>query len=281
MQRFFIVLFSVIGWGLLLGYLIVAGRHCSRKQDETMIREVRVTVRDSATLQVVTPRMVRGWLEKEGVKTKEIPLEEVEVSRARRIVESHPFVRHAKVFTGLNGVLHVELTQRHPVARVQTSNGYRFYISDDGYILPLPAQGTMHVPIVTGHFTPPFAPGYAGSLEDAVAEPQKKLSENYLFLCKLINFVTFIGKDDFWRAEIVQINVRENPSPTGDPARQEPQVEFVPRAGNHLVVLGTLDDVPRKLDKLLRFYRQALDHEGWNGPKIVNLSYENQVICTK
>ena len=283
MRRFWPIVFSVVGWVAILAYLIVAGRHCAHKKDDVRVSRMRIVVRDSARLQLVTSAMVRGWLEGEGIKTRDLSLREIETSRIRQAIEKHIFVRHATVFTDLDGTLNIELSQRRPVVRVEMSNGYRFFLSDDGYVLPLQERGQdpVRVPIVTGAFSLPFAPGYVGSLDEAVSDKQKKISENYRFLLKLINFVAFIEDDDFWRAEIVQIIVREGSASVGDPAWQEPQVEFVPRAGNHIVVLGDLEDVPVKLDKLLSFYRHALAYEGWSGPKIINLKYRNQVICTK
>ena len=277
MRRFFTILFGIV----VLAYLIVAGRHCARKQGVAQVSQVRIVVRDSAQLNMVTPAAVRGWLEREGIKTRDLSLHEVDIARIRQVVEKHVFVRQATVFTDLRGRLNIELTQRRPIVRVEMANDARFYLSDDGYVLPVQRGDPVRVPIVTGSFTPPFAPGYVGKLDDAISDAQKKLTENWHFLLKLIKFVTFIEDDDFWSAEIVQIVVRESAAPVGDPAWQEPQVEIIPRAGNHVVVLGALDDVSAKLEKLLAFYRHGLAYEGWSGPKVINLKYRNQVICTK
>lgn len=281
MSRVWNIVLGVVGWGLLLAYLVVAARYCSGRQEARVVRQVRVVVRDSARQRVITPGMVRGWLEREGIRTKDMPLAEVDLRRIRELVTGRGYVRDAKVYTDFDGVLHIELSQRHPVARVNTYNGYNFYITDDGYILPLQPHEVLYVPVITGSFTPPFSRTYVGPLSEALPEAQKKSSENYRFFRKLINFVKFIERDDFWRAQIVQIQVSESPAPQGDPAWQEPQVEFVPRAGDHVVELGPLDDVEAKLAKLLDFYRDALAYEGWDGPKYINLKFRNQVICTK
>ncbi len=281
MNRTWNIVVGVLSWCALLAYLVVAARYCSGEQKAKVIRQVRVVVRDSARQRVITPDMVRGWLAKEGIQVKNIPVEEVDLRRIRKLVTGRGFVREAKVYTDFNGVLNIELSQRHPVARVNTYNGYNFYLTDDGYILPLQPHEVLYVPVITGNFTLPFSRSYMGGLADALPEEQKKSSENYLFFQKLINFVKFIERDDFWRAQIVQIQVSESSAPQGDPSWQEPQVEFIPRAGNHVVGLGSLDDVEAKLAKLMDFYRDALDYEGWDGPKYINLKFKNQVICTK
>ena len=281
MNRIWNIVLGIVSWGVLLAYLIVAARYCSEERETRTVSRVRVVVRDSARQRVITPDMVRGWLAKEGIRTKAAPVTEVDVRRIRELVTGRGFVREAKVYVDFDGVLNIELSQRYPVARVNTYNGYNFYLTDDGYVLPLQPHEVLYVPVVTGNFTPPFSRSYVGSLDGALSDEQKKSSENYRFFRKLINFVKFIERDDFWRSQIVQIQVSESPAPQGDPAWQEPQVEFIPRAGNHVVGLGSLDDVEAKLSKLLDFYRDALDYEGWDAPKYIDLRVRNQVICTK
>ena len=51
-------------------------------------------------------------------------------------VGSHDFVRTAKTSVGLDGVLTVTMDQRRPVVRIMTDNGYDFYYTADGYIVP-------------------------------------------------------------------------------------------------------------------------------------------------
>ena len=107
------------------------------------------------------------------------------------------------------------------------------------------------------------------------------MDENYLFFTKLINFVRLIRGDSFWNAQIVQIDVSTPARGAGQVHWQEPEVEIVPRVGRHVVLLGTLDEVEQKLDRLMLFYRRVLDYEGWETYRTVNLKYRNQVVCTK
>lgn len=102
------------------------------------------------------------------------------------------------------------------------------------------------------------------------------MSENYLFLANLINFVKFVESDGFWSAFWVQINVRDG----GSEGRYDPQIELVPRAGDQIVCLGSLDDYRSKLDKLTSFYRNGLAYEGWEACRYINLAYRGQVVCS-
>ena len=103
---------------------------------------------------------------------------------------------------------------------------------------------------------------------------QKKLRKRYEDFLKLINFVSCIEEDSFWRAEIVQIVVSTMSS--GDP-----EIELVPRAGDHTVLLGSLDDVDEKLERLLSFYENGLRNIGWESFRTISVKYKGQVVCTK
>ena len=96
-------------------------------------------------------------------------------------------------------------------------------------------------------------------------------------MAKLINFVKFVGYDDFWNAFIVQIRVNGADPQTED----EPQVEIVPRAGDQVIALGGIDAYEQKLDKLMSFYRKAVLYEGWDRYRYVNLKYKDQIVCVK
>lgn len=275
MKRILNIALSVTVWTGLFVYLVVAARMCERENSELELTGVRVVVADSAKHKIITPGMVKLWLSREGIDARGKKVAELDTEAIRQMVLGHLYVKDARVYTNLRGELTVELTQRRPIMRVNTYNGYNFYVTDDNYILPLQSHEVLYVPVVTGVFVPPFERGYVGSL-DALTEDGKKLSENSLFLSKLINFVQIIGKDDFWTSEIVQINVLGGEGV----GSKEPRIEIVPRTGNHLVTLGTLDGAEDKLARLLLFYRRALRYEGWDGCSRINVEFENQVICT-
>ena len=151
-----------------------------------------------------------------------------------------------------------------------------FYYTADGYIVPAGRHSAHYVPVVTGHFGLPFANGFSGQLGAGMEETEKKSNESYVFLYKLINFVEYIEDNEFWNAQVVQINVLPPPN-----ARTQPEIELIPRVGDHVILLGWLDGYERKLDKLLAFYRKAMPKEGWNKWNYINLKYDGQVVCSK
>jgi len=103
---------------------------------------------------------------------------------------------------------------------------------------------------------------------------QKKLEKSYEDFAKLLTFAERVGNDSFWGAEVVQIVARTTPGGALE-------VDLVPRSGRHIVRFGRVEEVERKLDKLLRFYRGGLSRVGWDEFRSIDLRYSDQVVCRK
>lgn len=110
--------------------------------------------------------------------------------------------------------------------------------------------------------------------QEAQRREQKKLEKSYEDFMKLLTFVEFVERDDFWRSEIVQIVAFTNSAGTLE-------INLIPRSGNHTILFGEAADVERKFDKLLRFYRNGMNNFGWSEYRIINVKYKDRVVCKK
>ena len=110
--------------------------------------------------------------------------------------------------------------------------------------------------------------------QEAERRKQKKLEKSYEDFMKLLTFVEFVEEDDFWRSEVVQIAARTTPSGALE-------VELVPRSGRHTILFGRIEQVERKFDKLMRFYRSGLQNIGWDAYRTIDIRYKDQVVCKK
>lgn len=276
MRRFFCIALQVVVWLAIVAYLVFAARHCRGEQRSEKLHKIEIDVTDYDSLQIVSPEAVRGWLADAGVALEGMGLEEVDTDRIMAVVGAQPFVRGVRAWTEQSGTLHVTLSQRRPIMRVARGGGDDFYISDDLWVLPTRMGCAEWVPIVTGEFGLPFETGWSGELREP--EDGNSLRQNYTFFLKLIDFVRLTANDPFWNANIVQINVRGK---AGAPEWKEPDIELIPRVGNHVIALGTTEDAQAKLAKLKLFYRNVLDHEGWDRYGLIDIRYNNQVVCRR
>lgn len=108
----------------------------------------------------------------------------------------------------------------------------------------------------------------------SIEKRKKKLHEKYADFANLINFVSEVEGDSFWRAEVVQF-VADTTS-TGSIS-----MRLVPRSGDFIIEFGTLEDRAKKLAKLQNFYDEGLSRIGWEQYSKVDIRYDNQVICTE
>ena len=281
MKRLLIILSSLLVWVFIILYFVFASNLSAKRQRGAVIERVNIVIIDSLIQRVITPSMVLAWfsIDKYQLINREIAtLNTIEV---KEFVERRKFVKHASAYVDMSGSLNIEIEQRIPVARFNTENGYNFYITDDNYILPLQNHEVMYVPIITGNFAPPFSSKFIGKWTDQNDEIEKKTSENYKFFKKLINFVNVTRDDMFLSSLIVQFNVVGRGSLDGNVVLKESEIELVPRVGNHIIRLGTLDNIEHKLDKLLLFYKRSASNDLWNTPTYINLEYKGQIVCRK
>lgn len=277
MKKLFSILLTLLAWAAVVAYAVTSSRYTRQQREQTLCRRIEVRVEDSARMNFITPAMVRGWFDQEKREVFRQEIARVNTLDIESFIRRRGFVKEARVYTTLDGVLHIELTQRRPIARVCSANGYNFYITEDDYILPTQRHEVVYVPVITGTLYPPFGRDYVGSLQEAMGDDEKKVSKNYVFLTNLINFVKFLRADDFWNAMIVQIDVQG----VERERRYDPFVCIVPRIGDQVVALGPLEDYPAKLARLMSFYRHGAPYEGWQQYRRIDVQYAGQVVCTR
>ena len=83
----------------------------------------------------------------------------------------------------------------------------------------------------------------------------------------LTRVANHIMQDDFWKNQVVQINVLNNG-----------YMEIVPRIGDHIIFLGTPSHVDKKLERLRKFYLYGLNKAGWNKYSYISVEFDNQII---
>ena len=260
--------------GYYVWWSIGVGRNAT---EQIVVERLDIRVTDSNSINIITTEMVRTWLVDAGLNPVGKQVEKVSTADINRYILSNPFVGSVKSVVNYNGRMDITLTQRKPVFRVNTEDGYSFYYTEDGYIVPTTRYSAHYLPVVTGRFSLPFEKGFTGNLDSFIAENKKKSDKNYIFLCKLIKFVRHISNDSFWDSEIVQICVSQSSNgPT-----KEPEVELIPRIGDNVIMLGTLDDFKDKMERLHSFYLNAQGWDGWQTGGYLNLKYDNQIVCTK
>jgi cell division protein FtsQ len=83
-----------------------------------------------------------------------------------------------------------------------------------------------------------------------------------------LDLINTISEDEFWSAQITQIDVNENK-----------EVSMIPLMGKNTIEFGKPENINAKFDKLFVFYKQILPQKIWSDFSKVSVKYEGQIVC--
>ncbi|UOE48272.1 cell division protein FtsQ [Mucilaginibacter sp. SMC90] len=184
------------------------------------------------------------------------PIENINIQELEDKLKANPFIEFAKVYTEMDGVLRVEVSQRQPILRIMNHYDMDFYVDQHGLKIPLSPNFTARVLVANGFIDELFT-NRVDSLHTRLAKDLFKTAD-------------YIRKDSLWDAQIAQMYVNN-----------EREIELIPRVGNQRILIGNADSLNVKLNNLQAFYKQVLPKVGWDTYKVINVKYTNQVIGIK
>lgn len=237
--------FKLILLFLMIGYLAFAIVKFSTHQPVEQCKSVNIVIVDSAHATLITANDVEQMLRKSGNYPLGRSMKDIDLLRMERQLNADPFIKRALCVQTPGENVQVYVAQRLPLLRILSDNGDDYYIDEKGYRMA--ARGyEADLVVVTGNVDETFAKHH------------------------LTEFGRFLRDNNFWNAQIQQINVL--------PDRR---LDLVMRLGEPIVHFGTPDNVARKLRNLRAFYEKVLPNVGWHRYKEISVAYENQVIGIK
>lgn len=227
-----------------LAYLVFAIVRFSNNEKDKICTSLTITVKDSVQFQFITRADIFDVLVDNNVRIRKQRLGDIDPERIEQLLSKVPAVKKVDCYITSSGGINIDVWQREPLFRVLGL--YNYYVDVEGKVLPVSNEFTMYVPVVTGAVNKQFATS------------------------KLKDFVLFLRNNEFWNAQIVQVDVAADST-----------VVLIPRVGDHEIYLGDLQDYPQKLQRLKVFYVEGLNKVGWGDYKRISLKFKNQVVCTK
>lgn len=217
----------------------------NRHEDVRLCSGVDLHITDSLHFDLIDEDMVLSLLKEHSLDPIGSPLEAIDVEAIEQTLALHPLVGKAQCYKTGGDMLRINLSGKVPLVRVLNNRGQDFYVDSHGEILSQHSLA-VQLPVATGNIDREFASK------------------------ELLEVVRAIDRSEFWKAQVEQINVTS-----------DKQIELVPRVGDHLLILGTADNIEDKLERLMNFYEKGLDNVGWNKYRSISVAYENQVVCKK
>jgi cell division protein FtsQ len=182
------------------------------------------------------------------------PIKSFDLRKMENQLKRNVWVKDAELFFDNSRVLQVRVQERVPVARLFTVNGNSFYIDSSGEKLPLSDKFSARLPVVTGF----------------PSEKDKLTGADSVMMRDIINISNYLLHDEFWMAQVSQIDIQ--PDRTFD---------MIPVVGNHIIEFGDGTDYEKKFKRLLLFYQQVLSKTGMDVYEKLNVRFARQVIGVK
>lgn len=177
-----------------------------------------------------------------------MPIKRFDLGHTEFVLEKNVWIKKAQLFFDNNEVLHVQVEQRIPVARIIDNKGASYYLDSTGFMLPLSNSGRADVPVFTNV---------------PVKSPAKLIGT-------IVEMATCIGNDTFWLAQASQINVLPMS-----------RFELYPAFGKHVVDLGDGKNPADKFRRLKLFYKKVSSKKGFDAYPKLSVAFNRQVLAVK
>lgn len=222
-----------------------------RKKDEVVCKDVKIFI--PGNQYFIDREEVDNILQVNSRALIGRNMSSININELENKLKANPFIEFAKVYTDMDGVINVEISQRQPILRMMNRFDQDFYVDQHGLKIPLSGNFTARVLVANGYIDEAFA-NHVDSLHSPMA-------------MQLFRTADFIRRDSLWDAQIGQLYVNK-----------DHEIELIPRVGNNHILLGTADSLDSKFHNLLVFYKKALPLVGWDAYKVINIKYANQVV---
>ena len=243
-----IVLISLLFIGLI-AYVVFAMITMHKPDPEARCTQVELVVKKNPSARFIDEKQVETILRNAGLYPKGELMSTVDTKKIEDLFRGNDFVESVECYKTANNKLCLTIEQRTPVVYILPNGREGYFVDAKGNVIA--------------------KTNYATNLIIATGDIDKKFART-----GLVELARFIGDDEFWNSQVEQICVSRG-------KHQKPVIELVPRVGDHIVYLGSIDDYEKKFAHLKEFYQKALNTVGWNKYSRIDLQYDNQVICTK
>ncbi|MBX2967191.1 MAG: cell division protein FtsQ [Cyclobacteriaceae bacterium] len=236
-----VVLFALIGFS-------------EGQQGGSVVKDIVIKIENVRENHFIDEHDVLELMELDYANLKGANLNRLDLKEIEKRITSDRFIENAQLYSDVKGNLIVKATLRRPVARIIRSDGPDAYISEDGTIMPTSEKFTARVVLISGTYVKQFT-----SLENIRQHNDGD---------ELMAMLHTIGQDNFWRAQIAQLDIDS-----------KGRISLMPQVGAQTIEFGRAEDLNTKLMKLKIFYKEILPQMGWNKYKRVSLEYAGQIVA--
>ena len=247
---------TILLWTAISSGLMVLLVSAVRKERTMVCKAVQVEFTDNKPFRMLDEMEIIStlWPDQRKVFPQGKKLVSVNINALERQLEKNPWIFSADLFFDQHHVLHINVQQRTPVARLFTPEGSSVYMDENFTVLPVKMNDAVSIPVFSNFYISPSGANAQGSL----------------VMQRITGLAQFIQSDPFWMAQIEQVNINADYS-----------FELVTQVGNQTIRLGNRSDWAAMFDKLKQVYRRITKENGWTKYSTIDLQFKDQVVCIK
>ena len=230
----------LISFLVLVALFVVLGN----EQADQICERIEISIDAPIEKQLISQSIVQDKLDKwysEGLSG--VAKKDISLLDIEQRLEELPAVKNAEVSFDLRGELKIYIDQRIPLVRIVSEGGVAYYLAKDFYKIPVLGTEAARVPIANGRLSATM-------------------------IKKVYTLSTYVQENDFMEALTEQIFVNKNSD-----------LVIVPKLKKQKIIIGDTTDLHDKFHRLLVFYRDGLNHVGWEKYRTINLIYKYQIVC--
>ena len=224
-----------------------------RKQAGVAVKDISIKIDNLHANQFLDESDIMDLMQFNADNLKGASIDEVSMKGIEKKIERQPYIKKADLYSDLKGNLVVKAELRRPIARIVRNDGADGYIAEDGTIMPVSEKFTSRVVLVSGPY-----------VSQMLKQANMNNSEETR---KVMDLINMIRDNEFWHAQIAQLDIDGGS-----------RVTFFPQVGDEKIEFGKPENLDVKFKKLMIFYKEILPRTGWNKYNRVNLEYEGQII---
>ena len=206
-----------------------------------------VNINDSADYKFVNKMDILKYMNSANINPNGLSYKNINLHNMEKKIAEIPFVKDAQCYKSPGGLLCVDILQRKPILRIKTPT-QDLYLDSEGSLMNTSTAFSAYVPVLLSETT---------------------LGKKYL-KTEIYEFANYVYNDKFLNSLVEQIYIDANGN-----------VEMVPRIGSQIVVLGSMEGYQKKMTRLRKLYEKGFSKVGWNKYKKIDLTYDNQAVCTR
>jgi cell division protein FtsQ len=225
-----------------------------RMKGETTVRDIQIRIENIQDNHFLEEQDVADLMQLDHQNLVGASLSKLNFKEIEKRVKVSPYIDDAQLYSDLRGNLTVKVELRRPIARMVRNDGPDGYIAEDGTIMPVSDRFTSRVILLSGPFVRQLL--RQGNMNESQEGKQ------------LMTMLNIINEDEFWKAQITELDVDGNS-----------RVSLVPQVGDEKIEFGRPEDFDTKFKKLKIFYKEILPRVGWNKYQRVNLEFAGQIVA--